>query len=425
MYYGLFLVSALLSYFPGESLVHSPSEMILAFAGEDVILPCSFNISGSDDFPTVEWSKEGLQPNVIFLYRDGCETYEMKNPSFQYRTSFITKELKNRNISLRISNVQLSDAGKYQCMRLWKNAPQDITTVELVVGAASDPKLSVISAESAGVSLQCEASCWLPEPEITFLDDRGHDIPAGDPKRRQHASGCYTVTRRVTLQDATSSVTCRVQQPQINQTRDTEILIPVGGQKWLLSKQTSHQSLNGAYDDQPFLQSIRVDGAGSVGNSSIEALTREVADLKSKLHEKEKIIWWLQSNNNNNPPEPDNLPQYQGLKPAASRQNSNPASGGPTRRNLRIHSSPAVLNLDNTALSRSPEANMSNRKLGSHLTRESSAWPGPDVQRRHSSLLPTNNRFSLLADLAEETAVDVMGTEHKAGRKAAKPSKQK
>lgn len=199
----------------------------------------------------------------------------------------------------------------------------------------------------------------------------------------------------------------------------------VGGQKWLLSKQTSHQSLNGAYDDQPFLQSIRVDGAGSVGNSSIEVLTREVADLKSKLHEKEKIIWWLQSNNNNNPPEPDNLPQYQGLKPAASRQNSNPASGGPTRRNLRIHSSPAVLNLDNTALSRSPEANTSNRKLGSHLTRESSAWPGPDVQRRHSSLLPTNNRFSLLADLAEETAVDVMGTEHKAGRKAAKPSKQK
>ena len=122
--------------FPGETSANGPTETVYAFAGEDVVLPCSFNITSSDDFPTVEWSKVGLQPNVIFLYRDGCETYEMKHPAFHYRTSFITKEMKNRNISLRISNVQLSDAGKYRCMRLWKKAPRDITTVELVVGTS-------------------------------------------------------------------------------------------------------------------------------------------------------------------------------------------------------------------------------------------------------------------------------------------------
>ncbi|KAG8005913.1 Butyrophilin subfamily 1 member A1, partial [Nibea albiflora] len=199
---------------------------VLAFAGWDVILPCSFNIT-DNDFPTVEWSKEGLQPNVVFLYRDGCETHEMKNPAFEYRTSFINSELQNGNVSLRISDVQLSDAGKYQCMRLWKNAPRDITTVELVVGAAHEPKLSVISAESGGVILQCEATCWLLEPDVTFLDDQGNNIPADDPRRHQDTSGCYTVTRRVTLQDATNSVTCRVHQPKINQTRNTQILIPV------------------------------------------------------------------------------------------------------------------------------------------------------------------------------------------------------
>ncbi|TMS02492.1 Butyrophilin subfamily 1 member A1, partial [Larimichthys crocea] len=116
-----------------ESLVDGPPEKVLAFAGGDVILPCSFNITDNNDFPTVEWSKEGLRPSVVFLYRDGCEIHEMKNPAFEYRTSFINKELQNGNISLRISNVQLSDAGKYKCMRLWKNAPRDITTVELVV----------------------------------------------------------------------------------------------------------------------------------------------------------------------------------------------------------------------------------------------------------------------------------------------------
>uniref|UniRef100_A0A4W6BS61 Ig-like domain-containing protein n=1 Tax=Lates calcarifer TaxID=8187 RepID=A0A4W6BS61_LATCA len=143
MYYRLFLVSALLSGLTGESSVHGSPErahgpkQVLAFAGEEVILPCAFNVTASSDFPTVEWSKEDLEPDVIFLYRDGCETYEMKHPEFEYRTSFIMKELKNGDISLRITNVRLSDAGKYQCMRLWKNAPRDITTVELVVGTSS------------------------------------------------------------------------------------------------------------------------------------------------------------------------------------------------------------------------------------------------------------------------------------------------
>ncbi|TKS93203.1 Butyrophilin subfamily 1 member A1 [Collichthys lucidus] len=226
IYYRLFLVVALLSSCSGKSVVHGPPETVWAFAGGDAILPCSFNINDRDDFPTVEWSKEGLQPNVVFLYRDGCETYEMKNPAFEYRTSFITKELQNRIVSLGISNVQLSDAGKYQCKKLWKNAPRDITTVQLVVVAVSQPKLSVVLAKSGGVNLQCEANCWLPEPEITFLDDRGKEIPADDPRRHQDTSGCYTVTRKVTLRDATNSVTCRVHQPKTNQTRNTEILIP-------------------------------------------------------------------------------------------------------------------------------------------------------------------------------------------------------
>lgn len=113
-------------------------ETVLAFAGGDVILPCSFRVTASGDFPqTVEWSKEGLQPDIVFLYRYGCETPEMKNPAFRYRTSLITKELQNGNISLRISNVQLSDAGKYRCMSLWEKAPKEISSVELVVGTSS------------------------------------------------------------------------------------------------------------------------------------------------------------------------------------------------------------------------------------------------------------------------------------------------
>ncbi|KAI3375972.1 hypothetical protein L3Q82_016505 [Scortum barcoo] len=401
-----------------------------------------------NDFPTVEWSKEGLQPDVIFLYRDGCETYEMKNPDFQYRTSLIVKELKNRNVSLRISSVRLSDEGKYKCMKLWKDAPREITTVTLVVVAVSEPKLSVVSVKSGGVTLQCEANCWLPKPEISLLDDQGNIIPADEPRRVRDASGCYILTRKVTLRDATKRVTCRVHQPNINQTRSTEILIPVKEHK--LRRQSSDQSaVSFTSENHPFLQNDRTD---NVKNCTTEKLRREVAALKSKLYEKEKTIHQLQNDSKrqlspvvcqlgrptfvcgpskyspdvqdpfnsptnknynpkptastySNPPEFSNLPQHQCPHFGISQQDSNPEPGRPFHRSRRANSIPANLNL---ALSLTSSSNASKKKLGDigRSKSASSAWPGPNAskpQRRNSGFLASSfNRFTPLSNLSEE-----------------------
>ncbi|XP_078101432.1 myelin-oligodendrocyte glycoprotein-like [Sander vitreus] len=137
MYYRLFLLAAVLPSCFGESSVDDAAEMVLAFAGGAVLLPCNFSLPASGDFPTLEWSKQGLHPNVVFLYRDACEVHEEKHPAFWYRTSLIAKELKNGNFSLRIANVRLSDAGTYRCKRLWSDGPRDVTAVELVVGTSS------------------------------------------------------------------------------------------------------------------------------------------------------------------------------------------------------------------------------------------------------------------------------------------------
>ncbi|XP_072232425.1 butyrophilin subfamily 1 member A1-like [Leuresthes tenuis] len=223
MYYRLFLLVGLLSY-KGDS--SAPAERVVAFAGGDIILPCSFRNTAGNVRDDVEWSKKGLTPDVVFLYRDGSETFEMKNPDFEFRTNLFMREVKNGNVSLRISNVKLSDAGKYQCLRLPTNAPRESTAVELVVVAVSEPKLSVVSSDSGAVTLQCEASCWLPAPQMKVLDDRGNQIVSEEPKRERDASGCYTTRQRVTLQSPTSRVICRVDQLEFSQTRTTEILIP-------------------------------------------------------------------------------------------------------------------------------------------------------------------------------------------------------
>ncbi|XP_070786029.1 butyrophilin subfamily 3 member A2-like isoform X2 [Enoplosus armatus] len=461
----LLLAAGLLCCSSGQSSLHGPPEKLLGFAGGDVILPCSYNVTVHSDVPTVEWSKEGLEPDVIFLYRGGYETPEMKNPAFEYRTSFIWKELKDGNISLRISDLKPSDTGKYQCLRLWENAPQDITTVELTVGAVSEPKLSVVSAEGAGVTLQCEAGCWPLEPEVRFLDDQGNEIQADDPKR--NVSGCYTVTRRVTLQEANKRVACRVHQPEINRTRDTHVLIAgdcvasctlttglaVGGtvlffllfifsgglavlykkcgkyaegQKSAVSRQSSDQStLSGASESEPFLENVKAE---NTANSVIEDLRRQVADLKSELCEKEETIRRLQGNSSSpshvvcqldqptmvcsaaapNPPASGSLPQSQGPNPGISRRTSDAAPDRPLYRNRHVKSSPALF--DSAGPSSSSSATSSKKKIHrfSRSLSESHARPGPNVpklQRRHSSFsfLPSSPTENRFLLLADLT----------------------
>ncbi|XP_031600262.2 butyrophilin subfamily 2 member A1-like isoform X1 [Oreochromis aureus] len=219
----VFLLAAVLSSCRGIMLVETGPK-IVAFVGETILLPCITTINS--EVPTVEWTKEGLFPNTAFLYRDGCETFEMKNPVFQYRTNLIVHKLHDGNLSMVISNVQLNDSGNYQCAIRRNRKKKIITRLELFVGAVSEPKLSVVPGVGGGLTLQCEARCWFPEPTITFLDSHGNEISAEDPKRDGNSPGCLAVTRRVTLHTATNRVTCRVQQPEINQIRDSEIYIP-------------------------------------------------------------------------------------------------------------------------------------------------------------------------------------------------------
>ncbi|XP_034713201.1 butyrophilin subfamily 2 member A2-like [Etheostoma cragini] len=330
MFYRLFVLAALLPRCSGASSVEDPVKHVRAFAGDAVLLPCSFNIPASSKFQTVEWSKRGPPPIVVFVHRGGHEIHAEKHLDFLNRTSIVPKELKNGNFSLRISNVRLADAGTYRCMRLWMDGPRNVTSVELVVAAVSKPKLWVTSAEGGNVTLRCEASCWLPEPHINFLDKQGKYIQAQGPKRDEEARGCFTVTRRVTLKAAAANrVTCRVHQPETNQTRETEIIIPVDGgrscflmsaiavgvtvlvllaplcgvavclgkrcgkcaeeQKLPVTRQPSDQStLSVNYENQSLLRCVMV-----------EEPTTE--DRRAKLREQENTILQLQSQNQSHP----------------------------------------------------------------------------------------------------------------------------
>ncbi|XP_025760898.1 putative selection and upkeep of intraepithelial T-cells protein 1 homolog, partial [Oreochromis niloticus] len=143
------------------------------------------------------------------------------------RTSLPINNLKLGDISLKLSKVKLSDRGSYKC---FSPALSGQASVELVVGVVSSLIITVMgnSEDSSKVVLQCESAGWYPEPELLWLDGEGNLLSAGPTETLRGPDDLYTVSSRVTVEKRHSNnITCRVQQRNTNQSRETHIHVPV------------------------------------------------------------------------------------------------------------------------------------------------------------------------------------------------------
>ncbi|XP_049922680.1 selection and upkeep of intraepithelial T-cells protein 5-like [Epinephelus moara] len=207
----------------GQSQLIGPSQPIVATVGDDIILPCHLEPAVDVAAMTLDWTRSDLDSIFVLVWRAGQDYLHSKDPSYKGRTSLFTDELKRGNISLKLSDVRPSDAGSYRCFIPKLNVD---SFVELVVGAASSPVISLagIDEASRGVVLQCESAGWHPEPEVLWLDGEGKLLSAGPTETVRGPDDLYTVSSRVTVEKRHSnSFTCRVQQRNINQTRETHI----------------------------------------------------------------------------------------------------------------------------------------------------------------------------------------------------------
>ncbi|XP_071246347.1 butyrophilin subfamily 3 member A2-like, partial [Salvelinus alpinus] len=207
------------------------ADPVVALAGDDVILPCYLkpNVSAVDMM--VAWTRSDLKTQRVHLYRDGRDSNGDQLPSYRGRTSLFIEELKNSNVSLKLTGVTLSDAGEYKCFipTLTKE-----TTILLIVGAVSQPVISINGTKGLGVVLKCDSGGWYPQPELEWLDSHGDVLSATEPTETSNSSetemnpeGRYTVRRYVTVWKTDNNrYTCRVVQLQINQTRETQIHVP-------------------------------------------------------------------------------------------------------------------------------------------------------------------------------------------------------
>ncbi|XP_031158430.2 butyrophilin subfamily 3 member A2-like [Sander lucioperca] len=205
----------------GQSQVGDPPSLIVALVGDDIILPCHQEPAADAVSMILEWGRPDLKPRFVHVWHEGQNLLDNQNPSYKGRTSLSTDKLKHGDLSLKLSKVRLSDSGTYRCF-IPKQSKE--YTVQLLVGSVSSPVVAGINISSTAVVLQCECKGWYPEPEVLWLDGEGNLLSAGPSDTVRGPDDLYTVSSRVTVEKRHSnSFTCRAQQKNTNQTRETEI----------------------------------------------------------------------------------------------------------------------------------------------------------------------------------------------------------
>ncbi|KAM4611874.1 butyrophilin subfamily 2 member A1-like [Polymixia lowei] len=194
------------SHDTGESNVIGSSQPIVAQAGEDVILPCHVEPPRDVTDLTVEWSKYNntVETDYVHRHRHGGKSFPE-----QERTSLFTEELKKGNISLKIPNVTLSDAGNYTCVvpKLHSQVEKDF--VHLIVESTE-----IISNTGDKMKVVCSSMGWINVSNpIKWQNSSGMILSVESPEIIQRSDGLYNISSTVIIKNTnTRSFTCRLQR---------------------------------------------------------------------------------------------------------------------------------------------------------------------------------------------------------------------
>ncbi|XP_070404410.1 butyrophilin subfamily 3 member A2-like [Nothobranchius furzeri] len=222
----VFQILLLIHTCTGQSEDLDPSQSIRAMVGDDITLPCSLKPPKDASQTTVEWGRLDLTPRFVHVWYEGQELLVDQNRAYKGRASVSAGQLKHGDASLRISDVRLTDNGRYRC---YVPKAQTENYVDLLVGSVSSPEIRLAGLDegSSGVMLDCSSGTWWPEPELLWLDAEGHVLSAGPTETTRGSDGLLAVSSRVTVQKSpNNTITCRIHQKDLKQSRETHVHVP-------------------------------------------------------------------------------------------------------------------------------------------------------------------------------------------------------
>ncbi|XP_076740462.1 butyrophilin-like protein 2 [Maylandia zebra] len=160
--------------FAAES--ETPVARVTVREDDDVILPCSLDTNENIESMLFDWVKE-VPRKEVFMYRNRSH-YNNGLPGqdveFKGRVSHYPEELKYGNASIRLKQTRLEDKGTYTCIFPEIKPREKIFRIELVVGAAPKPYVTILKEKGL---LQCQVPGASPKPTVEWWDSDNKTLP--------------------------------------------------------------------------------------------------------------------------------------------------------------------------------------------------------------------------------------------------------
>ncbi|XP_062372353.1 butyrophilin subfamily 3 member A1-like [Sardina pilchardus] len=143
--------------------VLGPVHPIMAFEGEDVLLPCYLSTNISAENMTVTWMLNHTRALVVHHYTNGSDRDDQQQADYRGRTALFKEELSSGNISLKLTNVKVSDEGDYTCSIQDGHWHEEISFKIRVNGRLTDRAHSgkAVLCVLLGAALAVGLSLWL------------------------------------------------------------------------------------------------------------------------------------------------------------------------------------------------------------------------------------------------------------------------
>ncbi|XP_047675800.1 butyrophilin subfamily 1 member A1-like [Tachysurus fulvidraco] len=203
--------------------VIGPEEPLVAVAGEDLVLPCFIKPNTNAMDMTVEWLRVDTGFLLVHSYKDRGDKNKDQVQSYRGRTSLFKEELQKGNASLKLSDLRVSDEGKYKCHVEDKTWYNDITVHVIIEVLGSHPLMMMESFDNfGGINLVCESRGWKPEPDVLWLDREGVSLTAEDTQIHRDTEG-FSVKSHITVYSDSNQFYCRLQQQ--HHMKEAEIII--------------------------------------------------------------------------------------------------------------------------------------------------------------------------------------------------------